>query len=218
MCRARNIPIVIWQHKPRLKNDLPDKLAHVQRAHPDKQIQLWFQDEARFGQQGSNSRIWAEKGSRPRAPRQTEYKFVYLFGAVCPMTGQANAWLMPTANTDAMNIQLRTLSAQLPIECHAMIVLDQAGWHRSAALDVPDNLTLLPLPPRAPELNPIESVWRYLRQRQLSNRVYPEQAALDDAVANAWNQLADNPERLAQLCNFDWIHTAVINAVHSDTS
>ena len=180
----------------------------MQAAHPDKQVQVWFQDEARFGQQGTNSRVWADTGSRPRAPRQTEYRYVYLFGAVCPETGESNAWLMPVANTEAMNAQLSHLSRQLAPEVHALMVLDQAGWHQSAALAVPDNLTLLPLPPRAPELNPPERIWRELRQRHLSNRVYADQTALDDAVAAAWNAVADDPERLKRLCDFPWIKAA----------
>lgn len=196
---------------------MPDKLADLQRAHPDKQIELWFQDEARFGQQGTNSRIWAPKGSRPRAPRQTEYRFVYLFGAVCPATGETNAWLMPMANTETMNVQLRTLSAQLPADRHAVLVLDQAGWHGGGALQIPDNLSLLPLPPRSPELNPVEAVWRYLRQQHLSNRVYPDQASLDDAVADAWNQFANQPADVVHLCNFNWIKAAANANARSNT-
>ncbi len=173
----------------------------MQAAHPNKRVQLWFQDEARFGQQGGNSRVWAPTGSRPRAPRQTEYRYVYLFGAVCPETGDNRAWLMPTANTETMTIHLRTLSAQLAPDVHALLVLDGAGWHHSAALQVPRNVTLWPLPPYAPELNPVETVWRELRQRHLSNRVYADQATLDDAVATAWNTLADDPDRLTHLCD-----------------
>lgn len=183
-------------------------MAAVQAAHPDQHLQLWFQDEARFGQQGSNSRLWADTGSRPQAPRQTEYDFVYLFGAVCPQTGDSNAWLMPSANTDAMNIQLRTLSAQLAPDVHALLVLDRASWHRSKALAVPANISVLTLPPRSPELNPVELVWHELRQRHLSNRVYADQQALDDAVATAWNTLAFDTERLRRLTSYSWLpHT-----------
>jgi transposase len=196
------------KRKRRLKNRLPDELAAVQTAHPAKRVQLWFQDEARFGQQGTHSRVWADTGSRPRAPRQTEYRYVYLFGAVCPETGESNAGRMPVANTAAMNAQLSHLSRQLGSEVHALVILDQAGWHQSTALAVPDNLTLLPLPPRSPELNPPERVWHELRQRHLSNRVYADQAALDDAVAAAWNAVADNPERLQRLCDLPWIKAA----------
>jgi hypothetical protein len=137
----------------------------VQRAHPEHRVQVWFQDEARFGQKGTASRVWADRGSRPVRPRQTEYGYVYLFGAVCPATGATNAWLMPTVGTAPMQAQLDDLSRQLGPRTHALLVLDRAGWHTTERLVVPDNLTLLALPPRSPELNPAEMLWRELRQR-----------------------------------------------------
>lgn len=191
-----------------LKNQLPVILAEAQAAHPEQRIQLWFQDEARFGQQGCNSRVWANTGSRPRAPRQTEYESLYLFGAVCPETGDSNAWVMPWANTAMMNEQLRHLGKQLPADVHAVLVLDGAGWHRSCSLESPDNLTLVQLPPYAPELNPVEIVWRELRQRYLSNRIYPDLASLDDAISRAWNALTDNLQRLRSLIDYPWISAA----------
>lgn len=180
----------------------------MQAAHPDKQVQVWFQDEARFGQRGTNSRVWADRGSRPRAPRQTQYRSVYLFGAVCPQTGESNAWLMPVANTETMNVHLADLSQQLAPGIHALVVVDRAGWHTTKQLTVPDTLTLLPLPSQAPDLNPVELVWHELRQRHLSNRLYPDQTTLEEAVAAAWNALADHPERLQRLCDFGWIRAA----------
>ncbi|MCK0505460.1 IS630 family transposase [Aromatoleum anaerobium] len=183
-------------------------MAAVASSHPGQRIELWFQDEARFGQQGSNSRIWADTGSRPRAPRQTEYDFLYLFAACCPETGQSNAWLMPAANTQTMNGQLADLGRQLPDEVHVVLVLDGAGWHHSTGLAVPPNLTLVHLPAYAPELNPIERVWRELRQRYLSNRIYPDAEALEDAVASAWMTLTEDPRRLGSLTDYPWIQTA----------
>lgn len=171
-------------------------------------MQVWFQDEARFGQKGTASRVWADRGSRPVRPRQTEYGYVYLFGAVCPATGATNAWLMPTVGTAPMQAQLDDLSRQLGPRTHALLVLDRAGWHTTERLVVPDNLTLLALPPRSPELNPAEMLWRELRQRYLSNRVYKDQAALDRAVGRAWCALASRPERVAKLCNFGWLRAA----------
>lgn len=192
--------------KRHLKNQLPAEVAAVQAAHPDKRVQVWFQDEARVGQRGTNSRVWADKGSRPRAPRQTQYRSVYLFGALCPETGQSKAWLMPVANTEAMNAHLADLGRQVGADTHALVVVDRAGWHTTKHLTVPATMPLLPLP--APELNPVELVWHELRQRYLSNRVYPDQTTLEEAVAAAWNALADHPERLQRLCDFDWIRAA----------
>jgi transposase len=110
------------------------------------------------------------------------------------------------------------LSAQAPAECHVAMVLDQAGWRQSAQLETPSNLRLLPLPPRSPELNPVEAVWRHLRQQHLSNRVYRNQAAWDNAVASAWNRFADKLAQVAQLCDFDWIKAARGDTLRSDTS
>lgn len=180
----------------------------LQQAHPERRIELWFQDEARFGQQGCNSRVWARRASRPRAPRQTEYEWLYLFGAVCPASGQSNGWLMPNANTQTLQAQLDDLGRSLARDVHALLVLDGAGWHHSSALRVPDNLTLRYLPPYSPELNPAEMLWREMRQRYLSNRVYADAAALDSAVTSAWLGLSDDLPRMRQLTDFDWIRLA----------
>ena len=89
------------------------------------------------------------------------------------------------------------------------ISLDGAGWHKSHALRVPDNITLVHLPPYAPELNPVELLWRQLRQRYLSNRVYAHVQELDQALGEAWMRLSEDPQRIRQLTNFDWIEAAV---------
>jgi hypothetical protein len=109
------------------KNQLPEHLSAIQAEHPGKRIEWWFQDEARFGQQGCNSRIWGDTGSRPGAPRQTAYESLYLFGAVCPETGASNGWLMPFANTQTMQGHLDDLSRHLAVDVHAALVLDGAG-------------------------------------------------------------------------------------------
>lgn len=195
-------------HKRRLKNELPEQIAALQAAHPECRVQLWAQDEARFGQKGTACRLWAPRGSRPQRPRQTEYGYLYLFGAVCCETGQTNGWLMPAANTEAVAAHLADLSARLAPGVHAALVLDGAGWHTTERLAVPANITLLPLPARSPELNPAEMLWRELRQRHLGNRVFANEAALDEAVGHAWCALTDDPARLVSLCNFGWIRDA----------
>ena len=112
---------------------------------------------------------------------------------------------MPAANAQTLQVQLDELSRNLHADCHMLLILDGAGWHKSQALRIPDNLTLLHLPPYAPELNPVELVWHEMRQRYLSNRVYADLQELDLALEDAWRRLSDDPERLRQLTNFDWI-------------
>ena len=125
-------------------------------------MEIWFEDEARFGQQGSLTHVWGPRGSRPRRWRQTEYKWVYLFGAACPARGLAVGWIMPTSNTPCMNLHLQEISRSAAADAQVVLLLDNAGWHVSKALQVPANITLVPLPAYAPELNPMELVWRAL--------------------------------------------------------
>jgi hypothetical protein len=104
------------------------------------------------GQQGTLTRIWARRGSRPRAPRDRRYSWAYLFGAVCPERAIGAALVLPYANAQAMSLHLEEISRHVRPGAHAVLVLDGAGWHSAASLAIPANLTLLPLPPYSPEL------------------------------------------------------------------
>ena len=100
--------------------------------------------------------------------RDNRHGFAHLVGAVCPLRGVGAAIVVPSVNTEAMNEHLGEISAQVASGAHAVLVLDGAGWHRTGGeLTVPDNITLLPLPPYAPELNPRENVGEYLRSNKL---------------------------------------------------
>ncbi len=119
---------------------------------------MWFADEARVGQKGTLSYVWAERGSRPLAVRDNRHDSAYLFGAVCPERCIGAAIIMPAVNSEAMAEHLREISTQVAPSAHAVLVLDGAGWHQAGErLPVPDNISMLPLPPYAPELNPVEN-------------------------------------------------------------
>ena len=181
-------------------------MTAVAAAHPDKRVQVWHQDEARFGQQGTLAHVWAEVGSRPEAVRQTEYEWVYLYASVNPLTGASSAMLAPTVNAAYMGEHLRMVSAAAGPGAHVVLVLDGAGWHVAKALKVPANVTLLPLPPYSPKLNPVERVWGYMRDRYLSCRVYKDYDHVFDAAAEAWNRL--DADRLKSLCATSWLTPA----------
>jgi hypothetical protein len=180
----------------------------VREALPErargKPIEVWFQDEARVGQQGTLVRIWARRGSRPRAPRDRRYAWTYLFGAVCPERAVGAGLVLPYANTEAMGLHLAEISREVTPGAHAVVVLDGAGWHGTPALRTPENLTLLPLPRYSPELNPVENVWEYLRQNYLSLRVWPDYAAIVETCCTAWNALMREPDRIASITRRDW--------------
>ena len=157
-----------------------------------------------MGQQGTLTRIWARRGTRPRAPRDTRYQWAYLFGAVCPARGTAAGLVLPFANTEAMNAHLAEIGRSVAQGAHALLVLDGAGWHGSATLEVPDNITLLHLPPYAPELNPVENVWAYLRANKLAITVFDSYDDILKACCTAWNFLANDPKDIASITQRSW--------------
>jgi transposase len=173
-------------------------------AADGKPVEIWFQDEARIGQKGTLTRLWARIGSRPRAPRDSRYEWAYLFGAVCPQRAVGAALVMPYANSEAMNLHLREIGRAVAPGAHAILVLDGAGWHTSHALKPPDNITLLCLPPYSSELNPVENVWEYLRKNNLALRVYDTYDAIVDACCNAWTDLIAAPARVASITRRRW--------------
>ncbi|MCW2242375.1 transposase [Azospirillum canadense] len=104
-------------------------------------------DEARIGQKGRTAHRWWERGQRPAGLCDKRFTSAYLYAALCPATGADFALVMPTVSTAGMSLFLDRFSWSLEPDVHAVLVLDQAGWHGSRALVVPDNITLVPLPP-----------------------------------------------------------------------
>ena len=160
----------------------------------------------RLGQKNGIVRQWARKGTRPRQPKDQRYESLYLFGAICPARGKGAALAMPLANTHAMQAHLKEISRQVAPGAQGVILLDRAGWHTSGELKLPKNLSLILLPSRAPELNPAENIWQFLRQNHLSNRVFETYEDILDAACDAWNRLIDQPWRIMSIGMRDWAH------------
>ena len=192
---------------------MPGLIEGLARKHPGKRIELWFMDEARVGQKGGLTHVWYQKGVRPRGVRQQGFASAHLFGAVCPERGAGVALVLPEVSIAAMEVFLAELARAVSAGTHVALVLDGAGWHVSKQLVMPANLTLIPLPPYSPELNPVERVWEYLRDRWLSHRVLAGgYEAVVDAACAAWNALLAEPGRLRSLTNFPWLPASVTNS------
>jgi hypothetical protein len=172
-------------------------------------VEVWFGDEARVGQQGTLTRVRAKRGSRPRAPRDRRYTWAYLFGAICPERRVGAAVVLPKANIDAMEAHLAEISRCVGPGAHAVLVLDRAGWHASPRLRVPDNISLIPLPPYAPELNSMENVWEYMRGNWLSHRVWDSYDDIVAACCDAWNRLMRMPEQIASITKRSWAQVKI---------
>ena len=112
--------------------------------------------------------------------------------------------MLPFANTEAMTAHLAEIARSVAPGAHAVLVLDGAGWHSARHLVVPDNISLLPLPPSAPELNPVENVWAYLRANKLAISVFDNYDDIVDACCTAWNFFANDPEAIASITSRDW--------------
>ena len=159
-----------------------------------------------MGQKNGRARIWARKGTRPSLPADQRYENAYLFGAICPKRGTGAALMLPKANTHAMQLHLNEISKYVARRAHAVVLMDRAGWHRASDLKVPKNITIILLPSRSPELNPVENIWQYLRANWLSNRVFDSYDAILDAGCDAWNQLIDQPDVITSTGMRKWAH------------
>lgn len=170
---------------------------------PDE-IDIWFQDEARIGQQNTTTRLWAKRGTRPRAVRQQQFEYAHLFGAVCPATGATEALISPCINKNVMRQHLEQISQATPNGRYAVVIMDGAGWHTHDIAEGLDNLSIVKLPPYSPELNPMEQVWSWLRQHRLANRCFAGYNAIVDAIDGAWNEFIADKERVKRMCSRQW--------------
>lgn len=103
-----------------------------------------------------------------------------------------------------MNLHLAEIATHVPPDRHAVVILDQAGWHGAKALQVPDSMTLLPLPPYSPELNPVENLWQFLKHNFLNSRVFDSYDAIVAACCDAWNRLRAIPGQIGSITTRDW--------------
>src|ERR1700758_4672523 len=180
--------------------------GNPQHLAPDTPVEVWFQDEMRVGQKNKLTYRWARKGSRPRAAHDQRTQSTYLFGAVCPELGTGAALVLPFCNSEAMQLHLDEIATKVTPGAHAIIILDQAGWHGAKQLKVPHNISLLPLPPRSPELNSQENIWQFMRQNWLSNRVFKSFDDIVDHCCYAWNTLIDQPWKIMSIALRDWAY------------
>ena len=163
------------------------------------------QDEGRFGRINSVKKAWAPPGQRPRAPRQIVRQYLYAYAAVCPAQGKMTSLILPYANTDMMNIFLKQVANDFR-DYFVIMLVDQAGWHLSKRLEIPENIRLIPQPSHSPELNPTEHIWEELREKHFHNRVFNSLDQVQDQLCTALRQLAANPKLLSSMTSFPYLN------------
>ena len=147
-----------------------------------------FQDEAGFGRINKPKYCWCTKGVRPDVPCHHIREYMYTYGAVELITGENFFLIMPYCNTDHMNVFLKELSKEYAGD-DIILVCDGAAWHKSSTIELPENITLIHLPPYTPEMNPIEQIWRELRTQGFKNEVFPTLKKVVDRLCVTINNL-----------------------------
>ncbi len=148
-----------------------------------------------MGQKNKRPRRWA----RPRAPHDQRTEGACLFGALCPARGKGDGRVMPWCDTHPMAEPLKLIGQQVEAGAHALLIPDRAGGQTSTKWAVPDNITLVPRPPRPPEVNPVENVWPFIRDTWLSTLVFKTCDDITDHCCQAWNTLRHQPGRVISI-------------------
>jgi putative transposase len=161
-----------------------------------------FQDEAGFGRINKPKRCWAPKGIRPSVPCHHMREYIYAYGAVEPFTGESFFFVLPWANTMCMNVFLSELSKTFP-EDMILLGLDQASWHTTENLIIPDNIQLFFLPACTPEMNPMEQVWKDIRKRGFKNELFATLEKVVDRLCDVIRSFS--PHDLFKITGRDWI-------------
>lgn len=168
-----------------------------------------FQDEARFGRINDVRRCWAPKPIRPLCKAMLTHEYTYAYAAVEATSGELDSLILPAVNTQCMQRFLDEVGWRHPND-KIVMVLDGAGWHSSGALKPPQNMKLFPLPPYAPELNPVEHVWDELREKYFHNRVFDSLDALEDQLEMALRSFENDPSIIKSIVAWDWIINSLL--------
>jgi transposase len=186
------------------KERFPEEVQKIKEKLDKGKIEIWWQDESRVGQQGSLTRVWAAKGTRPRVVRQRQFLSTYIFGACCPEKDKGCALILPECHTGMMQLHLDEIGAKIERGYHGIVLMDRASWHTTEALNIPSNITLFSLPAYSPELNPMEQVWQKLKGSYLSNTTFKDYDDIVERCSNAWNSFCDENGNIKNLCSRAW--------------
>ena len=190
----------------RLIKKITEKIKILKKAQP--KLRVMFQDEAGFGRINKPKRCWCRKGIRPTVPCHHIREYRYLYGAVSPLDGEMFSLVMPYANTDCMNVFMSELSKAYPDD-YILLLLDNAAWHHSSIMIVPDNIELCPLLAYTPELNPIEMIWDEVREKGFCNEIFKSLEAVLDRLCATVKELAQDAQRVASITHRDWLISAL---------
>ncbi len=182
------------------------RLEDLEEAHPEAEVELWTEDEARLGLKPVVRRVWAPVGERPTtAGFKRGYEWTYLYGFVRPQSGEVFWLILPTVNTKLFSMALREFANEVGAgeDKHVLLVLDRAGWHTGGEVEVPEGIHLEFLPSGSPELQPAERLWP-LTNEAIANRLFEKISEMEEALVERCVELLDQAETIRGLTNYHW--------------
>jgi transposase len=177
----------------------------MRAAHRHTRVELWSMDEHRIGLKPILRRVWAPKGATVVAPVAPRYQWMYVYAFVHPQSGRSSWFLLPSVNAEIFTQVLALFAREVGAgaERQILLVLDGAGWHKSATLILPEGIQVLFLPAYSPELQPAERLWP-LSNEPLANRVFSSLDTLEQVQAERCRWLQDHPEVVRAHTRFHW--------------
>lgn len=180
------------------------KDARLEANKQNKELKIFFQDEARFGRINDLQRCWAPSGIRPLLKKQIVREYSYAYCAVCPLDGDSCFLVLPKLNKDWMTLMVKEIS-QRYMDHYLLIVCDGASAHKLSEEELPSNVQLALLPPYCPQLNPQENVWDDMREKFFYNIAFDSLNAVEDRLVEACNYYEANPKILQSISGWNWI-------------
>jgi len=190
---------------------MPELVHAAKLKANNRKIRIMFCDESSFGMISDNGRCWAPPGIRPHVPRHFIRNYTYDYCAVSPHDGEMVSLILPYENHQMMSMFLSEVASRFSDE-HVAMFMDQAGWHISKDLKVPENMSISLLPPYSPELNPTEHIWDELEEKWFVNRFFRNFEDMEDQLCRGLKSLEDNPKKVQKLTGFPWITRIKLNA------
>lgn len=180
------------------------EVERVQSEHPDAAVEVWCEDEHRIGLQPLNRR-WVEQGEQPIAVVNWKREWLWLYAFVQPQTGETYWWILPYVNTKLFSQVIKDFAQHFGVGKDKRIILplDQAGWHMSEHLEVPEGIHLVPLPPYSPELQPAERLWP-LVDEPLANQAFETIAEVEELVEQRCLRLLKQQQLIRGLTFYHW--------------
>lgn len=182
---------------------LPHLLSDIRNSlNKDKynSVNLYFQDESRFGLMTKQKKVLVSKGIKPIGQYQHSYQWLWLWGCFSPITGDSFYWETPLVSNDIFENYLKDFSCQNPRELK-IVIIDNAGFHTSQNITIPDNIKLIRIPPYTPELNPAEKVWQWMKDK-VAMKLFKDMKTLQDKITEMVNQLT--PELIMSITGYEF--------------